>query len=36
VAELAAAEFCSLPMFPELTDDQISYVCQCIKEFHSK
>ena len=26
VAELAASEFVSLPMFPELTDDQISYV----------
>ncbi len=36
VAELAASEFVSLPMFPELTDDQISYVCECIKEFHSK
>ncbi len=36
VAELAASEFVSLPMFPELTDDQISYVCQCVKEFHSK
>ena len=36
VAELAASEFVSLPMFPELTDDQIAYVCQCIKEFHSK
>jgi dTDP-4-amino-4,6-dideoxygalactose transaminase len=36
VAEMAAAEFCSLPMYPELTDDQISYVCACVKEFHSK
>jgi dTDP-4-amino-4,6-dideoxygalactose transaminase len=36
VAELAASEFVSLPMFPELTDDQISYVAACIKEFHSK
>jgi dTDP-4-amino-4,6-dideoxygalactose transaminase len=36
VAELAASEFVSLPMFPELNDDQISYVCQCVKEFHSK
>jgi dTDP-4-amino-4,6-dideoxygalactose transaminase len=36
VAELAASEFVSLPMFPELTDEQISYVCDCIKEFHAK
>lgn len=36
VAELAASEFVSLPMFPELTDEQIAYVCDCIKEFHSK
>jgi len=36
VAELAASEFVSLPMFAELTDDQITYVCDCIKEFHSK
>lgn len=26
----------SLPMFPELTDEQISYVCDSIKEFFSK
>ena len=36
VAELAASEFVSLPMYPELTGDQIAYVCDCIKEFHSK
>jgi dTDP-4-amino-4,6-dideoxygalactose transaminase len=36
VAELAASEFISLPMYPELTGDQIAYVCDCIKEFHSK
>jgi dTDP-4-amino-4,6-dideoxygalactose transaminase len=36
VAELAASEFVSLPMFPELTDDQISYVAACVKEFHLK
>jgi dTDP-4-amino-4,6-dideoxygalactose transaminase len=36
VAELAASEFISLPMYPELTGEQISYVCECIKEFHSR
>jgi len=36
VAELAASEFVSLPMYPELTDEQIAHVCGCIKEFHSK
>ena len=36
VAELAASEFVSLPMYPELTDAQITYVAECVKEFHSK
>ena len=36
VAELAASEFVSLPMYPELTDEQIAHVCGCIKEFHSR
>lgn len=36
VAELAATELISLPMYPELTDEQITYICNCIKEFHSK
>ena len=36
VAELAASEFVSLPMFPELTDEQIAYVAACVKEFHTK
>jgi dTDP-4-amino-4,6-dideoxygalactose transaminase len=36
VAELAASEFISLPMYPELTSEQITYVCDCIKEFHSR
>jgi dTDP-4-amino-4,6-dideoxygalactose transaminase len=33
VAELAASELISLPMYPELTDDQIAYVTDCIKAF---
>ena len=32
VAEMYAKRLLSLPMFPELTEDQISYVCECIKE----
>ena len=31
VAEEGAQEFVSLPMFPELTDDQIRYVCDELK-----
>lgn len=31
VAERAAAEFISLPMFPELTQEQIAYVCNELK-----
>jgi dTDP-4-amino-4,6-dideoxygalactose transaminase len=32
VAEKAAAAEVSLPMFPELTAEQIEYVVQCVKE----
>jgi dTDP-4-amino-4,6-dideoxygalactose transaminase len=32
-AELAAAEVLALPMYPELKEEDIVYVCQCIKEF---
>jgi len=32
VAERLAREILSLPMFPELTDDQIDYVCQVLEE----
>jgi dTDP-4-amino-4,6-dideoxygalactose transaminase len=35
-AERAAARLLSLPMFPELTRDQIEYVATCIKEFMIK
>ncbi len=31
VAEASAQEFISLPMFPELTDEQIAYVCDELK-----
>ncbi len=32
-AEAAAAEILSLPMFPELREEQIRYVCGCVREF---
>jgi dTDP-4-amino-4,6-dideoxygalactose transaminase len=32
VAENLAEEFLSLPMFPELTEDQIEYVVRCVSE----
>ena len=36
VAEKAAARLLSLPMYPELTRDQIEYVAACIKDFLGK
>jgi len=33
VAEKCAAEFVSLPMFPELTEEQIRYIVEQIKDF---
>jgi dTDP-4-amino-4,6-dideoxygalactose transaminase len=32
IAENLAEEFVSLPMFPELTEEQIEYVAQCVSE----
>ena len=32
IAEKLAKEFLSLPMFPELTEDQIEYVASCVDE----
>jgi len=32
IAESLADEFLSLPMFPELTEDQIEYVARCVSE----
>lgn len=34
ITEQCAKEIVSLPMFPELTDDQIDYVTDCIREFY--
>ena len=36
IAEKAASEILSLPMFPELTEAKIQYVCECIREFYEK
>ncbi|RKY84777.1 erythromycin biosynthesis sensory transduction protein eryC1 [candidate division KSB1 bacterium] len=36
VTEMLADEILSLPMYPELSDEQIEYVCENIKEFLSK
>jgi dTDP-4-amino-4,6-dideoxygalactose transaminase len=35
VAERLASEILSLPMFPELTEEQIDYACSCIREFYA-
>jgi dTDP-4-amino-4,6-dideoxygalactose transaminase len=35
VAEIAARRILSLPMFPELTKEQIVHVCDSIREFHA-
>jgi len=34
VAEKLSDEILSLPMFPELTEEQIDYVCEAIKNFY--
>lgn len=34
--EELAKKVISLPMYPELADDEIQYVIQCVKEFYSK
>jgi len=36
VAEKAAKRILSLPMFPELTEEQVRYVCEKIKEYMTK
>ncbi|MEX2159804.1 MAG: DegT/DnrJ/EryC1/StrS family aminotransferase [Dehalococcoidia bacterium] len=35
-AESAAKQVLSLPMYPELTGDQVSYVCQSIRDFFQR
>jgi len=36
VAEKAAKELISLPMYPELKDDEVEYVCETIRKFYQK
>lgn len=36
LTERYSGEILSLPMFPELTDDEIEYVCECIEEFFKR
>jgi dTDP-4-amino-4,6-dideoxygalactose transaminase len=35
-AESVALEIISLPMYPALREDEIFYVCQCIRKFYTK
>ncbi len=34
VAERVSTEILALPMYPELTDDEIDYVCDAIQKFY--
>jgi dTDP-4-amino-4,6-dideoxygalactose transaminase len=34
VTENAVKEILSLPMYPELTGEEINYICECIQEFY--
>ncbi len=36
VTEKSCKEVIAIPMFPDLTDEQIKYVVECVKEFYSK
>jgi dTDP-4-amino-4,6-dideoxygalactose transaminase len=36
VAESVAQEIISLPMYPALTEDEILYVCRCIRKYYTK
>ena len=36
VAEKLCASVLALPMYPELTEDEISYTCEAIKEFYKR
>jgi dTDP-4-amino-4,6-dideoxygalactose transaminase len=35
-AEASCERILSLPMYPELNTEQISYVCECIKDFYGQ
>ena len=36
VTEKACQEVLSLPMFPQLTEEEVMYVCECIQKFYRK
>jgi dTDP-4-amino-4,6-dideoxygalactose transaminase len=36
VAERLCERVLALPMFPELTEDEVGYVCECVKRFYRK
>ena len=36
VAEKLCEQVLALPIFPEITEDEVSYVCESIKEFYKK
>lgn len=36
VAEKASKEILALPIYPEITEDEVDFVCQTIKKFYSK
>ena len=36
VAEKGCSEILSIPMFPEMTEEQVNYVCSTIKNFYTK
>jgi dTDP-4-amino-4,6-dideoxygalactose transaminase len=36
VASKGCSEILSIPMFPEMTEEQVHYVCSTIKNFYTK
>jgi dTDP-4-amino-4,6-dideoxygalactose transaminase len=36
VAEKLCKTVLALPMFPELTEDEVGYVCESVKDFYKK
>jgi UDP-2-acetamido-2-deoxy-ribo-hexuluronate aminotransferase len=34
VTESTVKEILSLPMYPELTGEEINYICECIRKFY--
>ena len=36
VAEKLCEQVLALPIFPEITEDEVSYVCETIKDFYKK